>query len=249
MPSRSQRRARLCASSRTRTDPSSSTSNAVAPIAGSVRPGSSPTLRRTVAPRRFDDPGSATCRPEHVPAEMHLRRIEEREGPVGRVGSASGHEEALVTARGSKLGVVLEPFAPRSDLRGHRRRQLPDSIVRRRFEQQRTERPMRAAAEMDHSTGGAAALGILDAVGRTVDVVDETNAFARERQERWQVRRVEDARERLSSTGGLRPWRRRLPRATPGCSRPQCLQALRRICDCSSECLRTLLLRCPIRQR
>jgi hypothetical protein len=116
---------------------------------------------------------------------MHVRRIEEREGPVGCVGSASRHEEALVIARGPKLGVILESFAPRSDLLGHGRGQLPGSIVRSRFEHQRTERPICAAAEMGHSLGGAAALGILEAVGRTVDVVDETNAFAREPQERW----------------------------------------------------------------
>ena len=119
-----------------------------------------------------------------------------------RDGSTSGHEEALVVARVPKFGVILEPFAPRSDLLGHRRRQLPDSNLRRRFEHQRTERPICAAAEMDHSSGGAAALGILDAVGRTVDVVDETNAFAREPQERWQVRRVEDAARAGSRLAG-----------------------------------------------
>ena len=110
VPSRSQRRARLCASSRTRTDPSSSTSNAVAPIAGRVRPGSSPTFAGPSPHGACDEPGSATRGAEHVPAESNLRRIEEWEGPVGRVGSASGHEEALVAARDPKLGVVLESF-------------------------------------------------------------------------------------------------------------------------------------------
>ena len=193
-------------------------------------PGFESDVRRTVTPRRFDDPGSAKCCPERVPTEMHVRRIEEWEGPVGRVGSASGHEEALVVARGPKLGVILESFAPRSDLLGHRRGQLPDSIVRRRFEQQRTERPMlrrcgdgplprwRSRARDPRCRRAHSGRRRRDERVRPGASGAVVGASRRRR------------REGRPSTGGLWPWRRRLPRATPGCSRPQCLQALRRIC-------------------
>ena len=136
-------------------------------------------------PTALDDPGSAKCRPERVPTEMHVRRIEEWEGPVGS-------RRLRLRARGGARGRP-RPEARRNTgiLRPAQRSPRARSPSAAGFHRPKKVRaPAHGTAHLRRCgdgplPGGAAALGILDAVGRTVDVVDETNAFARKPQERW----------------------------------------------------------------
>ncbi len=108
------------------------------------------------------------------------------------VGSAGGDEESLGATGCSQLRVVLESVGARGDVGRHRGRQLPQPVVRGRFERERLEGAARTRADEERAADVAPALRVVDSLAGAVDVVHEANALARKSEERRHVGRLED---------------------------------------------------------
>jgi hypothetical protein len=104
---------------------------------------------------------------------------------MGCIGAACREEKRLRAADCPKLGVILEAVGARSELDGHRRRQLSSPVGGRRLQWQCAKRSPRASADENVAGDVASLLRVLRTAGCAVDVVHELRLPAWEPEERW----------------------------------------------------------------